>query len=62
MYICIRYIVYTHTVYIEYLDMLSFQTEKGKRKPRQFSLIRLPVDRHANGLNGIAHLWLKTIN
>jgi hypothetical protein len=29
--------------------MLPFQTENGTRKPRRFSLIRLPLAHRANG-------------
>jgi hypothetical protein len=51
--------------------MLMFQTENGKRKPGRFSLIGLPFAHPANGsypfanglngLNGLAHLEICTV-
>jgi hypothetical protein len=39
--------------------MLSFQKENGKRKPRQFFLIRLPFAHHANGSVSFIRLFTK---
>jgi hypothetical protein len=46
LYLYLYLYVYIYTVHIY---MLLFQTENGKRKPRQFSLIHLPFAHHANG-------------
>ncbi len=39
--------------------MLLFQTENGKRMPRQFSLIRLPFANRANGSMSFVRLFTK---
>jgi hypothetical protein len=42
--------------------MLPFQTENGKSKPRQISLLRLPFAYRANGSLSFVHLLTKKQN
>jgi hypothetical protein len=46
-------------LHIEYKYVLPFQTEKGKRKPRRFSLFRLPFAHRVNGSLSFVRLFTK---
>ncbi len=64
--------IYIYTYIYIYIYLLLFQTEKGQRKPKRFSLVRLPfADEETswsypfgsglNGLNGLGHMWLSNM-